>query len=47
MLALLTGSPVAALDPARLLTQYRARSWAGQLPDPTVTSLLQTGDGCL
>jgi diguanylate cyclase (GGDEF)-like protein len=30
-----------------MLSQYRARSWSEQLPDPTVTCLLQTRDGYL
>jgi diguanylate cyclase (GGDEF)-like protein len=47
LLAVLVAVPAAALDPARMLSQYRTRSWSEQLPDPNVTCLLQTRDGFL
>jgi signal transduction histidine kinase/ligand-binding sensor domain-containing protein len=46
---LLAASPAAALDPERMITQYRHQVWntAEGLPQSSVESLLQTRDGYL
>ena len=48
-LALVLGAaaPLAALDPARLLTQYSHRMWQQELPQNSVHSVLQSADGYL